>query len=110
MTDEPTTYLSHHSVPLAPSGTGTYQPPGGYSEPTSYLQQAPAQAPRKRMSPVLAGVVGLAVGAILGGGGVLLTHTSSSSAPAGQMGNFNGGPGGGMGGVRPSGAPNGVAP
>jgi hypothetical protein len=94
MPDEPTTYLS----PQAPTPDPyLYQPP-----PTP---AAPA-APAKRLSPVLAGVVGLALGAVLGGGGVWVTHSSSSTstgAPTGQMGNVNGQ--GGPGGTAPTGAP-----
>ncbi len=64
---------------------------------TTYLSQPsgpPALA--KRLSAPIAGAVGLAIGAILGAGGVLITHSTSTAAPAGQMGNVNGGgPGGG---------------
>jgi hypothetical protein len=101
MPDEQTTYLS----PKAP-------------EPDPYLYQAPvpAAAPpatQKRLSPMLAGVIGLAIGAVLGGGGVWVGHSGSSSstgAPTGQFGNFNGQQGGGPGGTAPSGAPPSGAP
>jgi hypothetical protein len=97
MPDEQTTYLSDPYLHQAPVTTAP----------------ATAPAPRKRLSPMLAGVVGLAIGAVLGGGGVWLGHSGSSStpsAPTGQFGNFNGGQGGGPNGTAPSGAPPSGAP
>jgi hypothetical protein len=70
------------------------------------LPPAPAQPaqPKRRMTPLIGGVIGIALGAVLGVGGTLAVHGSSSTgsgtgAPSGQF------PGGGQ--MRGYGAPGG---
>jgi hypothetical protein len=91
------------------------EPPAGQPEPVATYQRpadavvAPKQ--RRKVSSALVGVVGLALGAVLGVGGTLIIHPGSTTARSSQFGGPGGGAAGGnggLGGAMPSGAPSGA--
>jgi hypothetical protein len=90
-----------------PTVAGAFgEPPVAFAPAGTPVVGTAPLGPRRRMTPVVAGIVGVVVGAVLGFGGASVLHSSSgnggnSGTPTGQFpggGRGYGGPGGGFGG------------
>ncbi len=73
--------------------------PGAYPMPVELGALPPAPAPpaqpKRRMTPLIGGIIGVVLGAVLGVGGTLAVHGSGSTGTGAPSGQF---PGGGMAG------------
>ena len=86
----------YQPIDITDTVAGSFGGPPAVAGSFGGLPAATKPARRRRLTPVVAGVIGVVAGAVLGFGGAELTHSSSNtSTPAGQ---FPGGYGGGYGG------------
>jgi hypothetical protein len=87
---------------------------GVFGDPEPVVARTGPAGSRRRMSPVVAGVVGVVAGVVLGFGGASIIHSSTNSStptgqfPGGGRGGYGGPGGGGFGGFGGSGGQNGT--